>query len=100
MFPSVQINALNQLSGETKEIERHALFVWRSTTNQGKLLALTPDSDFDKVFGETDTDLKKTSCVRQCLIAGQNWVRTRVYRTRRRLRLCRMVKKANQTALF
>lgn len=61
MFPSVQINALNQLSGETKEIERHALFVGVGTTNQGKLLALTPDSDFDKVFGETDTDLKKTS---------------------------------------
>ncbi|WP_162692845.1 DUF2586 family protein, partial [Haemophilus influenzae] len=36
MFPSVQINALNQLSGETKEIERHALFVGVGTTNQGK----------------------------------------------------------------
>ena len=56
MFPSVQINALNQLSGETKEIERHALFVGVGTVNPGKLLALTPDSDFDKVFGETDTD--------------------------------------------
>ena len=61
MFPSVQINALNQLSGETKEIERHALFVGVGTTNQGKLLALTPDSDFDKVFGENRYRLKKTS---------------------------------------
>ena len=46
MFPSVQINALNQLSGETKEIERHTLFVGVGKVNSGKLLALTPDSDF------------------------------------------------------
>lgn len=72
MFPSVQINALNQLSGESNEIERHALFVGVGTTNTGKLMSLTPDSDFDKVFGASESDLK--SQVKAAMInAGQNW---------------------------
>ncbi|WP_423993814.1 DUF2586 domain-containing protein [Haemophilus influenzae] len=99
MFPSVQINALNQLSGETKEIERHALFVGVGTTNQGKLLALTPDSDFDKVFGETDTDLKKQ--VRAAMLnAGQNWFAHVYIAQEEGYDFVECVKKANQTASF
>ena len=71
-FPSVQINALNLLSGETKEIERLALFVGVGSNNVGKLTALTPDSDLDKVFGAGDSVLKKH--VKAAMLnAGQNW---------------------------
>lgn len=59
MYPYVRINALNQLRGPTKEIERHALFVGVGETNKGKLIAITPDSDFDKIFGTAPTELKK-----------------------------------------
>ncbi|CDF98016.1 Putative tail sheath family protein [Avibacterium paragallinarum JF4211] len=59
MYPYVRINALNQLSGPTKEVERHALFVGVGETNKEKLIAITPDSDLDKVFGTTETELKK-----------------------------------------
>lgn len=58
-FPSATINTLNLLSGETKEIERHALFVGVGSKNKGKLLAVTPDSDFNEIFGASDTALKK-----------------------------------------
>lgn len=58
-YPSVTINTLNLLSGPTKEIERHALFVGVGETNQNKLIAITPDSDFDDIFGTTQTELKK-----------------------------------------
>ena len=70
-FPSVQINALNLLSGE-KEIERLALFVGVGTENVGKLTALTPDSDLDKVFGVGESQLKNH--VKAAMLnAGQNW---------------------------
>lgn len=71
-FPSVQINALNLLSGETKEIERLALFVGVGSENVGKLTALTPDSDLDKVFGAGESQLKNH--VKAAMLnAGQNW---------------------------
>ncbi|MFZ7175161.1 DUF2586 domain-containing protein [[Pasteurella] aerogenes] len=72
MFPTVQINALNRLSGETNEIERHALFVGIGSTNAGKLFSLTPDTDFDQVFGAGDS-LLKTQVKTAMLNAGQNW---------------------------
>lgn len=71
-FPSVQINALNLLRGETKEIERLALFVGVGSENVGKLTALTPDSDLDKVFGVGESQLKNH--VKAAMLnAGQNW---------------------------
>ena len=58
------------MSGETKEIERHALFVGVGET--AKLTSVTPDSDLDKIFGTTETELKKQ--VRSAMLnAGQNW---------------------------
>ncbi|TCJ98827.1 uncharacterized protein DUF2586 [Volucribacter psittacicida] len=73
MFPTVQINSLNQLSGEVKEIERTALFVGVGTHNVGKILSVSPDSDFDQVFGSTETELK--TYVRSAMRnAGQNWL--------------------------
>ncbi|QNS14280.1 DUF2586 domain-containing protein [Mannheimia bovis] len=72
MFPGVQINTLNLLSGENKEIERHALFVGVGTHNVGKLLSLSPDSDLDKLLGEEKTVLK--SQIKAAMLnAGQNW---------------------------
>lgn len=72
MFPSVQINAHNQLSGEVKEIERNVLFVGVGTHNVGNIMSISADSDFDQVFGTEETDLKKFvySAMRN---AGQNW---------------------------
>lgn len=71
-FPNVQINTLNLLSGETKEIERHALFIGVGETNKGKFFALTPDSDFDTIFGKSATELKK-QVYTAMVNAGQNW---------------------------
>lgn len=56
-YPSVTINTLNQLSGETKTIERHALFVGVGTA--AKLVAVSPDSDLDQIFGTADSELKR-----------------------------------------
>ncbi|MDP8173678.1 DUF2586 domain-containing protein [Pasteurella skyensis] len=71
-FPYVEINTLNLLSGETKEIERHALFIGVGTKNLKQLISLTPDSDFDEVFGEVDSELKKQ--VKTAMLnAGSRW---------------------------
>lgn len=72
MFPSVQVNALNLLSGPTKEIERTALFVGVGTTNLNQLLTVTPDSDLDKLLGKTDSPIK-SQLKAAMLNAGQNW---------------------------
>ncbi|MGX2949368.1 DUF2586 domain-containing protein [Ursidibacter sp. B-7004-1] len=72
MFPKVQVNALNLLSGPTKEIERTALFVGIGTTNLNQLLTVTPDSDLDSLLGKPDSELKKQ--VKAAMLnAGQNW---------------------------
>lgn len=71
-YPYVQINTLNQQSGATKTVERTALFVGVGTKNLNQVTAVTADTDFDLLFGEADTALKKQ--VRAAMQnAGQNW---------------------------
>lgn len=97
MFPSVQINTLNLLSGETKEIERHALFV--GVGEQEKLTSITPDSDFDQIFGEAETDLKKQ--VRAAMLnAGQNWYAHVKIIPLERYDFIEAVREANKVASF
>lgn len=71
-WPTVTINQLNQLQGETKDIERVLLFVGYGTTNAGKTLAVNTQTDFDTLLGAADSVLK--SQVQAALDnAGQNW---------------------------
>ncbi|HDR1127429.1 TPA: DUF2586 domain-containing protein [Pasteurella multocida] len=99
MFPSVQINTLNLLSGEVKEIERHALFVGVTTQRETKLTSVTPDSDFDKVFGVGADEIKKQ--VRAAMLnAGQNWIAHVMLVPQDSYDFSAAVKKANEVASF
>ncbi|WP_313667847.1 DUF2586 domain-containing protein [Atlantibacter sp.] len=71
-WPTVTINQLNQLQGETNDIERVLLFVGKGETNSGKTLAVNTQTDFDTQLGAADSVLK--SQVMAALDnAGQNW---------------------------
>ncbi|MBV7599417.1 DUF2586 domain-containing protein [Aeromonas sp. sia0103] len=72
MWPYVQINNLNQMQGPVTEVERHLLFIGSAPTNTNKLLSLNTQSDFDKVLGEADSELK-TNLQAAMANAGQNW---------------------------
>ena len=72
MWPYVQINNLNQMQGPVTEVERHLLFIGTAPTNTGKLLSLNTQSDFDKLLGEADSELK-TNLQAAMVNAGQNW---------------------------
>ena len=71
-WPNVGVNQLNQLQGETSEVERCVLFVGKGAVNVGKTLAVNTQSDFDALLGEDDSPLKSdvTAAMRN---AGQNW---------------------------
>ncbi|WP_424408085.1 DUF2586 domain-containing protein [Pasteurella sp. PK-2025] len=98
MFPSVQINTLNLLSGEVNEIERHALFVGVTTQHETKLTSITPDSDFDKIF-EHAPELKKQ--VRSAMLnAGQNWIAHVMIVPQDSFDFAKAVKSANEVASF
>lgn len=72
MWPNVTVNQLNQLQGETDEIERCVLYVGRGAVNVGKTLAVNTQSDFDVQLGDADTVLKRN--VQAAMSnAGQNW---------------------------
>ncbi|WP_201771286.1 DUF2586 domain-containing protein [Photorhabdus australis] len=72
MWPHVQVNQVNQLQGETKDIERVLLFVGTGKTNVGKTLAVNTQTDFDAVLGTAQTTLKRH--VQAAMAnAGQNW---------------------------
>ena len=71
-WPNVQINQVNQLQGETNEIERVLLYVGTGTVNTGKTLAVNTQSDLDALLGVADSPLK--SMVNAAMLnAGQNW---------------------------
>lgn len=71
-WPNVGVNQLNQLQGETSEVERCVLFVGKGAVNVGKTLAVNTQSDFDALLGEDDNPLK--SDVKAAMRnAGQNW---------------------------
>lgn len=71
-WPNVGVNQLNQLQGETNEVERCVLFVGTGAVNVGKTLAVNTQSDFDKLLGEADSPLK-SDVLAAMKNAGQNW---------------------------
>jgi len=71
-WPNVGVNQLNQLQGETNEVERCVLFVGKGAVNVGKTLAVNTQSDFDKLLGEDDSPLK-SDVLAAMKNAGQNW---------------------------
>lgn len=71
-WPIVTVNQVNQLLGETTEVERTLLFIGSGTVNVGKTLAVNAQSDFDELLGADDSPLKSDVMVAQAN-AGQNW---------------------------
>ena len=71
-WPIVSINQINQLQGETKEVERVVLFVGRGTVNVGKTLAVNSQTNFDVLLGDKSTPLKNDLIAARDN-AGQNW---------------------------
>ncbi len=71
-WPKVDVNQVNQLQGETNEIERVVLFVGTGTNNAGKTLAVNTQSDFDALLGTQDSVLK-SNVNAAMLNAGSNW---------------------------
>lgn len=74
-WPTVQINQVNQLQGETNEIERVVLFIGMGNGKEsatGQAMPVNTQSDFDALLGTEDTVLKST--VKAAMSnAGQNW---------------------------
>jgi hypothetical protein len=71
-WPNVTVNQVNQLLGETNEVERTVLFIGTGTKNTGKTLAVNTQSDFDALLGEDDSQLK-SDVLAAVANAGQNW---------------------------
>lgn len=72
MWPNVTINQLNQLQGETADIERTVLFVGKGKKNTGKVLPVNTQTDFDVLLGADDSELK-SQVIAAMNNAGQNW---------------------------
>ena len=71
-WPNAGVNQINQQQGETNEVERCVLFVGKGTVNVGKTLPVNTQSDFDKLLGESDSQLK-SDVMAALANAGQNW---------------------------
>ena len=71
-WPNVTVNQVNQLLGETNEVERTLLFIGTGTKNVGKTLAVNAQSDFDALLGEGESPLKN-DVLAALANAGQNW---------------------------
>ncbi|MBI9080276.1 MAG: DUF2586 domain-containing protein [Pseudodesulfovibrio sp.] len=70
---SVQVNKLNLLQGELRDVERFFLFIGRGNgTNEGSLLNVNNDSDMDVLLGAEACNLK-TQVQAAKVNAGQNW---------------------------
>ncbi|MBE5254168.1 DUF2586 domain-containing protein [Mixta mediterraneensis] len=72
MWPNVTINQLNQLQGETADIERVVLFVGKGATNTGKTLPVNTQTNFDALLGADDPVLK-SQVIAAMNNGGQNW---------------------------
>ncbi|ALQ08465.1 phage tail protein [Pseudoalteromonas sp. Bsw20308] len=55
----VTVAAIQTGSGATKQIERSVLFIGQASENNGKILSINAQSDFDVEFGVADSPLKK-----------------------------------------
>lgn len=72
MWPNVRVNQVNQLQGESKEIERVLLFVGKGKNHIGETLAINTQTDLDTLLGAENSPLK--SNIKAAMAnAGQNW---------------------------
>ncbi|MDT2035559.1 DUF2586 domain-containing protein [Providencia rettgeri] len=72
MWPNIQVNQVNQLQGETKEIERVLLFVGKGKSHIGETLPINTQTDLDTLLGVENSPLK--SNIKAAMAnAGQNW---------------------------
>lgn len=72
MWPNIQVNQVNQLQGETKEIERVLLFVGKGKIHIGETLPINTQTDLDTLLGVENSPLK--SNIKAAMAnAGQNW---------------------------
>lgn len=71
-WPTITINQLNQMQGDTADVERHFLFVGKGATGVNTLISVNTQTDLDQVLGETNSDLK-ANLQAAMLNAGQNW---------------------------
>lgn len=71
-WPTITINQLNQMQGDTAEVERHFLFVGKGSKGIDTLISVNTQTDFDDVLGDADSDLK-ANLQAAMLNAGQNW---------------------------
>ncbi|AHF77575.1 Tail sheath protein [Sodalis praecaptivus] len=71
-WPTVTVNQINQLLGETTDVERTLLFIGTGDKNVGKTLAVNAQSDFDALLGDADSPLKN-DVLAAVANAGQNW---------------------------
>ena len=74
MTPSISVNNLNLAQGEVTDVERYFLFSGfaDNAANEGKILQLDLDSDFDALLGANDSELK-TQLTAARINGGQNW---------------------------
>ncbi|MCW2257815.1 hypothetical protein M2263_003906 [Providencia alcalifaciens] len=72
MWPNVQVNQINQLQGETKEIERVLLFVGKGKSHIGETLPINTQTDLDKLLGAENSPLKSNTKAAMAN-AGQNF---------------------------
>ena len=54
----VSVAAIQTGSGATKEVERSVLFIGQAPENNGSILPINAQSDFDQLFGAGDSPLK------------------------------------------
>lgn len=71
-WPTITINQLNQMQGDTADVERHFLFVGKGTVGIDSLISVNTQTDFDDTFGESGSHLK-ANLQAAMLNAGQNW---------------------------
>jgi hypothetical protein len=68
------VDQVNQLLGETNEVERAVLFIGAATGSEqtGKTVAVNTQTNFDALLGEKESPLKN-DVMAAMLNAGQNW---------------------------
>ena len=74
MLGQVQLNKLNLMQGELKEVERYVLYVGRGAgVNEGNLVTLGQTTDLDLVLGDGGPLSLKSQIEYARNNAGQNW---------------------------
>lgn len=71
-WPEVVVNQLNQMQGQTDEVERRYLFIGNATKNKGRIISVDATTNFDDVLGRADSAFKR-GIISAMTNAGQGW---------------------------